>query len=102
MLMENEHIAYIGNRVVGGREFGIGTSARRQHVYIVGKTGTGKSTLLRNLILQDIGAGHGIVFIDPHGDEAERILDSIPSWRTRDVVYFNPFQSGGSRSSDRL
>jgi hypothetical protein len=63
---------------------------RRQHVYIIGQTGTGKSTLLRNLILQDIEAGRGVAVIDPHGDLAQEILDHIPSWRTNDVVYFDP------------
>jgi hypothetical protein len=57
---------------------------------MLGKTGTGKSTLLRNLILQDIAAGEGVGVIDPHGDLAEEILDHIPPWRTDHVVYFNP------------
>ena len=88
--MEEEYIAHIGNRVVGGQPFGIGKSARRHHLYTVGKTGTGKSTLLRNLILQDIWAGEGAALIDPHGDLAREVLDQIPSWRAEDVVYFNP------------
>src|ERR1051325_6428650 len=87
-----DEITYIGNRNIWGGEmpFGISATDRRQHLYIVGKTGTGKSTLLRNLICQDIARGNGIGLIDPHGDLAEEILDSIPSWRADHVLYFNP------------
>ena len=70
--------------------FGIKTDDRRRHVYVVGKTGMGKTTLLENMILSDIYAGHGCAYIDPHGDTAEKLLDYIPSWRINDVVYFNP------------
>ena len=63
---------------------------RRQHLYVVGKTGTGKSTLLRNLLLQDIEAGRGCGLLDPHGDLSNDLLDHIPRWRTRDLVYFDP------------
>lgn len=72
------------------RKFGIKTDDRRRHMYIVGKTGMGKTTLLENMILSDIYAGHGCAYIDPHGDTATRLLDYIPSWRINDVVYFNP------------
>jgi hypothetical protein len=83
---------HIGNRYLHGESafFGLHPSDRRQHLYCIGKTGTGKSTLLRNLIVQDILAGHGVGLIDPHGDLAEAVLEAIPSWRTDDVVYFNP------------
>ena len=83
---------HIGNRYLHGESalFGLNLSDRRQHLYLIGKTGTGKSTLLRNLIVQDILAGRGVGLIDPHGDLAEAVLDAIPSWRTNDVVYFNP------------
>jgi hypothetical protein len=57
---------------------------------VIGQTGTGKSTLLRNLILQDIDEGRGVGFIDPHGDVAEELLDCILSHRTDHVAYFNP------------
>jgi hypothetical protein len=89
---DEEPLAYIGKRHVwGGMEpFGLLPEDRRQHVYCVGKSGTGKTTLLRNLIIQDIERGNGVGVIDPHGDLAEELLDSIPSWRTNDVVYFNP------------
>jgi hypothetical protein len=63
---------------------------RTQHLYIVGKTGLGKSTLLRNLILQDLYAGRGVGLLDPHGDLARDVLDAIPRGRTNDVLYFNP------------
>src|SRR5260221_9144701 len=91
--MENAN--YIGNRNVwgGSRPFGISRADRRQHLYAIGKTGTGKTTLLRNLICQDIESGHGVGVIDPHGDLAEELLDCIPPWRTDHVVYFNPSDS---------
>lgn len=72
------------------RRFGIKLDDRRRHVYVIGKTGMGKTTLLENMILSDIYAGHGCCYIDPHGDTAEKLLDFIPSWRINDVVYFNP------------
>ena len=92
--MEDE-TAYIGirSRYKGEEPCGILPVDRRQHVYVIGKTGTGKSTLLRNLICQDIMRGHGIGLIDPHGDLAEELLDCIPPWRTDDVLYFNPADS---------
>lgn len=72
------------------RRFGIKTDDRRRHMYVIGKTGMGKTTLLENLIVSDIRAGHGCCYIDPHGDTAEKILDFIPAHRINDVVYFNP------------
>jgi type IV secretory system conjugative DNA transfer VirD4/TraG family protein len=63
---------------------------RGQHLYVVGKTGLGKSTLLRNLILQDLYAGRGVGLLDPHGDLARDVLDAIPRGRTNEVLYFNP------------
>lgn len=72
------------------KNFGILQDDRRRHMYILGKTGMGKSTLLENMILQDIYNGHGVCFMDPHGDSAEYILDHIPENRIHDVVYFNP------------
>lgn len=70
--------------------FGISTTDRRHHLYVIGKSGTGKTTLLRNMILQDIEAGRGAAVIDPHGDLAADILDHIPRRRADDVVYFDP------------
>jgi hypothetical protein len=72
------------------KKFGIRPKDRRGHMYIIGKTGTGKSTLLGNMIISDIKAGHGVALIDPHGDLAEEILDYVPDHRIEDVIYFNP------------
>ncbi|PIR04088.1 MAG: hypothetical protein COV59_02800 [Candidatus Magasanikbacteria bacterium CG11_big_fil_rev_8_21_14_0_20_39_34] len=72
------------------RRFGIKTDDRRRHMYIIGKTGMGKSTMMENMLLHDIYKGHGVGLVDPHGDFAEKIIDYIPSWRINDVVYFNP------------
>ncbi len=87
-----ESFAFIGKRHIWGGEIPFGFSAddRRQHCYVIGKTGTGKSTLLKSLILQDIHAGHGVAVIDPHGDLAQDLLDHYPSSRADDLVYFNP------------
>lgn len=63
---------------------------KRRHVYIIGQTGTGKSVLLTNMMLQDAEAGRGFCFIDPNGDEAERLLGRIPAHRAQDVIYFSP------------
>lgn len=72
------------------RKFGIKTDDRRRHMYLIGKTGMGKTTLIENLILSDIHNGHGCCLIDPHGDTAEKLLDYIPTNRINDVIYFNP------------
>ena len=82
-----EHIGYGGQSAV---PFGIRRADRRHHLYAIGKTGTGKSTLLERLITQDIEAGEGVVFLDPHGDSALRLLDHIPPSRTDHVCYFDP------------
>jgi hypothetical protein len=89
---EDDAVAYIGMRKQwGGDEpFGLLPADRRQHVYCVGKSGTGKTTLIKNLILQDIELGRGVGVLDPHGDLAEALIDAVPPWRTDDVVYFNP------------
>jgi len=63
---------------------------RRRHMYIVGKTGTGKTELLKDLIMQDIRAGKGICYMDPHGDAIADLLSMIPPERAEDVIYFNP------------
>jgi hypothetical protein len=63
---------------------------RQRHMYIIGKTGTGKSELLKDLIMQDIKAGKGICFIDPHGDAVDDLLKLVPPERAEDVIYFNP------------
>ncbi len=63
---------------------------RRRHMYIIGKTGTGKSEFLKEMILQDIEAGHGVCAVDPHGEFVEDILQLMPPERAEDVIYFNP------------
>jgi len=70
--------------------FGIKKNDRRQHIYIIGKTGVGKTALLKNMALQDIQKGGGVAIVDPHGEFIEEVLDSIPAHRINDVVYFNP------------
>lgn len=88
---ENEVIPFAETNFRGEkRRFGIKTDDRRRHVYIVGKTGMGKTTLLENFVVSDIYAGHGLAYVDPHGDTADKILDFIPPWRINDVVHFNP------------
>ncbi len=72
------------------QRFGIRTEDRRRHMYVIGKTGMGKSQLLENMAIQDIRNGHGVAVVDPHGDMIERILSFIPRERINDVVYFNP------------
>jgi hypothetical protein len=72
------------------RRFGIKIDDRRRHMYIIGKTGMGKSTMMENMMLHDIYSGHGVGLVDPHGDFAEKIIDYIPSNRVNDVVYLNP------------
>lgn len=72
------------------RKFGIKRDDRRRHMYLVGKTGMGKSTTLENMIINDIRNGQGVAVVDPHGDLAEKIMKYIPSNRVNDVVYFNP------------
>jgi hypothetical protein len=71
--------------------FGIKRKDRARHMYVIGKTGMGKSTLLENMAIQDIRNGEGIAFIDPHGSTADRIMEYVPAHRVKDVVYFAPF-----------
>ncbi|MEK7538935.1 MAG: type IV secretion system DNA-binding domain-containing protein [Patescibacteria group bacterium] len=73
--------------------FGIKAEDRTRHMYIIGKTGMGKSTLIENMVVQDIRNGEGFAFIDPHGKSAAMILDYIPPERVKDVVYFAPFDT---------
>ncbi len=72
------------------RKFGIRIDDRRRHFYAIGKTGMGKSEMLKNMAIQDIQRGYGIGFVDPHGESVEDLLNFIPQERTKDVVYFNP------------
>jgi len=88
----NEEITVFGETDFRNKRtrFGIKTDDRRRHMYIVGKTGMGKTVLLENMAIQDIQSGHGIAIVDPHGEFAEKMLDFIPPERINDVVYFNP------------
>ena len=93
--MENE-----GNTILGEtnfrnqrHRFGIKDHDRQRHVYVVGQTGMGKSTLLLNMLIQDVKKGKGVALIDPHGDLAEQLLDYIPQKRMTDVIYINPADS---------
>ncbi len=72
------------------KKFGIKQDDRRRHMYLIGKTGMGKSTILENMIVGDIHAGHGLAIVDPHGDLAEKVIQYIPNNRINDVVFFNP------------
>ncbi|PID69956.1 hypothetical protein CSB37_04300 [bacterium DOLZORAL124_38_8] len=72
------------------QKYGLRPVDRRRHVYVIGKTGMGKSTLLENMIYSDIQAGKGVAVIDPHGDLAEAVLKFVPKNRTNDVVLFDP------------
>jgi len=69
---------------------GIARSDRRYHMYCIGRTGTGKSTMLANMIIQDLTAGRGVALIDPHGDLAQQVLAFVPATRKNHLVYFNP------------
>ncbi len=82
---------YLGKSIFRGVEkpIYVGEDDRRRHMYIIGKTGTGKSELLKSMILQDIKAGKGVCFIDPH-DTIEQILPLIPPERAEDVILFDP------------
>jgi len=71
--------------------FGIKRKDRSRHMYVIGKTGMGKSTLLENMAVQDITNGEGFAFIDPHGKSADLLLEYIPEHRIKDVLYFAPF-----------
>jgi CxxC-x17-CxxC domain-containing protein len=88
----NREITYFGrtNFRSTNTPFGIKRRDRRQHMYILGKSGTGKSVLLSNLIIQNIQNGEGVCVVDPHGELVEEVLHLIPEHRLKDVIYFNP------------
>ena len=68
----------------------MGDEDRMRHFYVIGQTGTGKTSILKNMIIQDIKAGHGVCFIDPHGSDVQDILANVPPERYEDVIYFDP------------
>jgi CxxC-x17-CxxC domain-containing protein len=90
--MDKSEIIFFGQTTFRGekKKFGIKTDDRRRHVYVVGKTGMGKTELLKNMVIQDIRNGNGVGFVDPHGEASEEILKFIPEERIKDVVYINP------------
>ena len=92
-MIKKEDITYFAKTNSRGREveFGIKDDDRLRHVYLIGKTGMGKSTMFENMAVQDINKGNGLCFIDPHGSAIETFLEYIPEHRTKDVVYFCPF-----------
>lgn len=88
-----EHVTYFGETNFRNAQtrFGIKSRDRTRHMYVVGKSGVGKSTLLENMAIQDIQDGQGVAVLDPHGSFAEKMLDYIPEHRIKDVIYFAPF-----------
>jgi len=92
MTKKNQEIIFLGETTFRNqkKKFGIKIDDRRRHIYIIGKTGMGKTALLENMAIQDIRAGKGVGIIDPHGEAAEKLLNFIPANRINDVIYFNP------------
>jgi len=88
----NKDLTYLGLSTFRDKNqlFGIKRKDRRQHVYLLGKSGTGKSVLMFNMIIQNILNGEGVCVVDPHGELVEGVLSAIPAHRMKDVVYFNP------------
>lgn len=88
-----EQVTYFGATDTRGKRipFGLKKKDRSKHMYVIGKTGMGKSTLLENMAIQDIRNGEGLAFIDPHGSTADKLLEYVPEHRLNDVVYFAPF-----------
>ncbi|MFA5778323.1 MAG: CxxC-x17-CxxC domain-containing protein [Candidatus Paceibacterota bacterium] len=91
-ILINKDVTYLGLTTFRDKNqlFGIKRKDRRQHVYILGKSGTGKSVLMFNMIIQNIQNGEGVCVVDPHGELVEGVLSAIPPHRMKDVVYFNP------------
>lgn len=89
----NKDITYFAETDFRGKKtpFGVKIKDRARHVYVIGKTGMGKSTMLENMAIQDIRNGNGMGFLDPHGSSAEALLNFVPAERIKDVVYFAPF-----------
>ena len=89
---EKQKINFFGRAIFKNRDliFGIKDSDRRRHLWAIGKTGTGKSTLIANMAIDDMKKGRGIAIIDPHGDLSDTIMNYVPASRINDVIYFNP------------
>jgi hypothetical protein len=90
-MSSSSDVTYLGetNHRASARPFGIRQVDRRSHLYVIGKTGTGKSRLLRNIILQDIEAGRGCALFDPHGDLVRDLIALLPKERRADLIYFD-------------
>jgi energy-coupling factor transporter ATP-binding protein EcfA2 len=93
--MDDNRVTYFGETDARNKrvKFGIKAKDRTRHVYVIGKTGMGKSTLLENMAVQDIQNGEGMCFIDPHGKTADLLLEYVPKERIRDVIYIAPFDT---------
>lgn len=93
--MDENKITYFGETDARNKrvKFGIKAKDRTRHVYVIGKTGMGKSTLLENMAVQDIQNGEGMCFIDPHGKSADLMLEYVPQDRIRDIIYIAPFDT---------
>jgi len=91
-LVGEDEFTELGDAVFRGhrQRFGIRLDDRRRHIYVIGKTGMGKTTLLENMVFSDIHAGRGVGLIDPHGDLVDAVLQCIPKERSNDVVIFDP------------
>ncbi|MFA6295366.1 MAG: type IV secretory system conjugative DNA transfer family protein [Candidatus Paceibacterota bacterium] len=91
--MDENRITYFAETDARNKrvKFGIKSKDRTRHIYVIGKTGMGKSTMLENMAVQDIANGEGICFIDPHGKTADLLLEYVPKERIRDVIYIAPF-----------
>ncbi len=89
---DRAHVNFFGKTIFKNRDtiFGIKDIDRRRHIWAIGKTGTGKSTLIANMAIDDLKKDRGIAIIDPHGDLCDIVLDYIPKHRINDVIYFNP------------
>jgi hypothetical protein len=93
--MDPEKVTYFAETDARNKKvkFGIKAKDRTRHVYVIGKTGMGKSTMLENMAIQDIQGGEGMAFVDPHGKTADLLLDYVPKERINDVIYFAPFDT---------
>ena len=93
--MDDNKITYFGETDSRNKRvrFGIKAKDRTRHVYVIGKTGMGKSTVLENMAVQDIMNGDGMCFIDPHGKSADLLMEYVPKERIRDVIYIAPFDT---------
>jgi hypothetical protein len=93
--MDGDHLQYnhehsVLGTLASGEGVPLTQNDRRRHLYVIGKSGTGKSTLLFNLMMSDLAAGRGFALLDPHGDLARAVADAVPASRTNDVLYFDP------------